>query len=131
MEIALVSRHFMPVGVRISSEPGRGYILTSGNGVALYERHTYKYMWGGRNSHSGFRSAYADGKASRLRGCDAKCLTIWHPFKAPQDAQASGYWEVASLSDGSKQWIYRGYALYTYTGDKKPETSTATISTTS
>jgi predicted lipoprotein with Yx(FWY)xxD motif len=120
MEVALVSRDFMPAGVRISSEPGRGYILTTGNGVALYERHIYKYMWGGRNSHDGFRNAYADGKLLGIRGCDAKCLTTWHPFKAPQDAQASGYWEVASLPDGSKQWIYRGYALYTYTGDKKP-----------
>jgi predicted lipoprotein with Yx(FWY)xxD motif len=120
MEVALVSRDFMPPGVQISLEAGRGYILTTGNNVALYERHTYHYMWGGRNSHDGFRSAWRVGKLLGVGGCDTKCLTIWHPLQAPQDAHSSGYWEVASRPDGSKQWVYRGYALYTYSGDKKP-----------
>ena len=54
------------------------------------------------------------------RGCDTECLRSWRPIKAPEDAQPSGYWDVATRGDGTKQWIYKGYALYTYAGDKAP-----------
>ena len=52
--------------------------------------------------------------------CDAECRKIWHPYPAPADAQPSGYWGVAILPDGTKQWTYKDFALYTYDGDKKP-----------
>ena len=45
---------------------------------------------------------------------------MWKPFLAPADAQPSGFWDVATRADGSKQWVYQGYALWTYAGDEKP-----------
>ena len=34
------------------------------------------------------------------------------------DAKPTGYWGVYDRADGTKQWSYYGYALYTYEGDK-------------
>jgi hypothetical protein len=48
------------------------------------------------------------------------CMAVWHPYAAPADAQPSGFWDIAARADGSKQWVYEGYALWTYDGDKKP-----------
>ena len=39
---------------------------------------------------------------------------------APADAQPDGWWEPITRPDGSKQWAYKGYAMYTYAGDKAP-----------
>ena len=52
--------------------------------------------------------------------CDAECAKTWVPLAAPADAQPSGYWDVATRDDGSRQWTYRGFAVYSYSGDKKP-----------
>lgn len=35
-------------------------------------------------------------------------------------AQPNGFWEVVSRNDGTRQWAYKGYALYTYAGGKAP-----------
>ncbi len=42
------------------------------------------------------------------------------PFLAPTNAQPRGFWSVAKRSDGGRQWVYEGYALWTYDGDRKP-----------
>jgi predicted lipoprotein with Yx(FWY)xxD motif len=120
ISVAVVVQDYLPSGVRITTALGRGYILTIGDGAALYERHPFEFRWGARGSHDGFRNAYWRGKLLGTQGCDAACLKVWHPFTAPRNAQGSGYWEVVSRPDGSKQWAYRGYVLYTYSGDKKP-----------
>ena len=66
-----------------------------------------------------FKIAYFKGKRLGANGCvDADCLTMWRPFLAPADAQPNGFWEPIPRSDGTKQWAYKGYALYTYAGDR-------------
>ena len=68
-----------------------------------------------------FKIAYYKGKRLGPNGCvDADCLTTWQPFLAPADAQPNGYWEPIARPDGTKQWAYKGYALYTNTSDKAP-----------
>ena len=42
---------------------------------------------------------------------------IWKPFAAPTDAIASGFWEVITRNDGTRQWAYKGFALYTNNED--------------
>lgn len=120
LTVAAVSHHYMPAGVQIRQAPGRGPILTTTEGAALYSRHLYEYWWGGRNSYNGFRTTYHRGKQLGTKGCNAECLKEWRPLKAAKNAQASGYWEIATREDGSRQWAYRGHALYTYVGDQKP-----------
>src|SRR5262249_42090685 len=56
---------------------------------------------------------YAMGyQTIRTRWCDAACLKIRHPLLAPADAQPKGHWMVYSREDGSKQWAFQGFALY-------------------
>jgi hypothetical protein len=47
-------------------------------------------------------------------------MTTWIPFEAHAEAQSTGFWQVVAREDGKRQWSYKGYALYRYTGDKKP-----------
>ena len=48
------------------------------------------------------------------------CNKVWRPYLAPKDAQPSGFWDIATRDDGTRQWVYSGYAMWTYAGDKKP-----------
>jgi hypothetical protein len=60
------------------------------------------------------------GIAIRTGGCDAACLKVRRPLLAPADAQSKGDWMVYTRPDGSKQWAFKGFALYSYTGDTRP-----------
>lgn len=42
------------------------------------------------------------------------------PFEAPADAVPSGFWDVLTREDGTKQWAYKSYALYRYAKDSEP-----------
>jgi predicted lipoprotein with Yx(FWY)xxD motif len=52
--------------------------------------------------------------------CNGDCAKAWPAFVAPADAKSSGFWEVITRDDGSKQYAFRGKPLYTYAEDKKP-----------
>lgn len=56
--------------------------------------------------------------------CNGPCATNWPPLMASGDAKASGDWTVVTRDDGSKQWAYKGKALYTWTKDTKPGDTT-------
>lgn len=56
--------------------------------------------------------------------CNGPCATNWPPLMAAGDAKASGDWTVVTRDDGSKQWAYKGKALYTWTKDTKPGDTT-------
>jgi predicted lipoprotein with Yx(FWY)xxD motif len=48
-----------------------------------------------------------------------KCTDIWPPYTAPAGTQApsgSGF-GIIQRSDGSMQWTYQSFPLYTYSGD--------------
>ena len=53
--------------------------------------------------------------------CDGACLSMWKPLAASADAKPVGDYTVATRSDGSLQWAYRGKPLYRWWNDKKPE----------
>ena len=91
------------------------------NGMTLYTGIAYEKRWGGRNLRDNYRNAYYKGKKLGGATCTtSQCLKAWQPFRAPADAQANGFWEPITRTDGSKQWAYKGYALYTFAGDKAP-----------
>jgi predicted lipoprotein with Yx(FWY)xxD motif len=117
-QVAMAVRNFMPSSVQIKSVPFRGPIMMTRQGKTLYTQ----AIGGGargieRRGDSG--PAYAAGKALGTKGCVDECLKTWQPLPATAKDQASGYWEVLDRPDGSKQWAYRGSALYTYAGDKQ------------
>jgi predicted lipoprotein with Yx(FWY)xxD motif len=119
--VALVVRYFIPADVLIRRDPGLGRILTTRSALTLYQRDRVDASEGGRS----FRSDHGPPELGRLFGtasCDASCTRHWPVFRAPGAAESSGYWQIALRSDGTRQWVYRGYALYTYAHDQPGET---------
>ncbi|MGE3333469.1 MAG: hypothetical protein AB7I36_07490 [Rhodospirillaceae bacterium] len=121
-DVAAVVRFSMPAGVSIQATPGQGKVLANERGMTLYRRDGHILQSGG--GHNLRRGAPPRPAVGRDIGtdprCSAACLKSWHPYLAPDDAEAQGFWNVAVRADGKKQWVYQGYALWTFDGDKKP-----------
>jgi predicted lipoprotein with Yx(FWY)xxD motif len=82
------------------SFPGYGTALATPAGEALYV----------------FTSDPDGGSA-----CTARCTAMWHPYRLDGKPTAGSGVNPSLLStfrrsDGSEQVLYRGHALYTYTG---------------
>lgn len=48
------------------------------------------------------------------------CVEHWPPVYAPADAKPVGNWSILERTDGTKQWAFKNYALYTSHLDKRP-----------
>jgi predicted lipoprotein with Yx(FWY)xxD motif len=48
------------------------------------------------------------------------CTDVWPPVYAAADAKPVGKWTIVTRDDGSKQWAYDNYALYTSNLDLRP-----------
>jgi predicted lipoprotein with Yx(FWY)xxD motif len=121
-DIASVMRYYMPASVSIQRTAGQGNVLATERGMTLYRRDGYILQSGG--GHSLRRGQPPRPAVGRDIGtdphCTDDCQKVWHPFFAPANAEPQGFWDVATRADGSKQWVYQGYALWTYDGDTKP-----------
>lgn len=122
LEVAAVARYYMPPVVSIQTTAGQGRVLATAEGLTLYRRDGYILQSGG--GHSLRRGQPARPAVGRDLGtnarCDDECQKTWKPFLADDAAQPSGFWDIATRDDGKRQWVYQGYALWTYTGDLKP-----------
>lgn len=118
--IALAYRFFIPAELAINVYPTRAPMMTTARGLAVYTEAPYHLQYGGRETRGGYHYSYADAKAVGTGGCIAECTRTWHPVLAPAGAVGSAFWEVVDRPDGSKQWAYKGSALYTYAGDSAP-----------
>lgn len=119
-EVAALSKNFRPDDVSVTALAGYGDALAV-HGRTLYAGSAFEKYWGGRNLRDSFTVAYFRGKRLGGDACsDDGCLATWHPFRAPADAQSRGFWEVIQRRDGTKQWAYKGFALYTHSGDTAP-----------
>jgi predicted lipoprotein with Yx(FWY)xxD motif len=120
MQLALLQKNFRPNSVAVISQPGYGDVFTL-NGRTLYFGSAFEKYWGGRNLRGSFEIAYHKGKRLGDKACVSDtCLENWRPFTAPADASSNGFWEVIARDDGSKQWAYKGFALYTHSNDQSP-----------
>jgi predicted lipoprotein with Yx(FWY)xxD motif len=118
-QVALLLDYFVPSNVRL--ETGyHGLTLSTSDGQTLYTRNPFVFQAGGFDNYAGLLRPYSRGKLLGTEGCDEECLKTWHPLVAPANAVPSGFWEIATRANGTRQWMYKGYALYTYTGDKNP-----------
>jgi predicted lipoprotein with Yx(FWY)xxD motif len=125
VHIAVVARYFTPAEVQMRENERRGGILIEAStGKTLYARdRTFHNHTGGHNARGFTRGSPAVGVALGTTTCsDDACERDWKPLSAPTDARASGYWSVFDRKDGTKQWAYQGYALYTYEKEKPGET---------
>lgn len=121
-DVAAVERYFMPGGVRVQHTPGQGKVLATAEGMTLYRRDGHILQsGGGRSLRRGNPARPAVGRDIGTNPhCSDECLTVWKPFLAAADAQPQGFWDIAARADGRRQWVYQGYAMWTYAGDKKP-----------
>jgi predicted lipoprotein with Yx(FWY)xxD motif len=116
-QIALAYRFFIPDALAISALPMRPPMMTTARGLTVYAESPYHLQYGGRETRGGYHISYSDAKLVGTKGCVNDCTKRWSPVIAPPSAQAWGFWEVYTRADGSKQWAYKGSALYTYDGD--------------
>lgn len=116
---ALIARYFMPDNVSVFQHPQLGKILVTSSGQTLYERD--RVIPG---EHQGFREdrgSPALGRSLGAASCDQNCGQIWRPLRAAPDSLSSAYWSVLMRPDGTRQWAYKGFALYTYSAEKPGE----------
>jgi predicted lipoprotein with Yx(FWY)xxD motif len=118
---ALAVAFYMPPDVRLEQTLDRGKVLATAQGLTLYRRDGIALDTGGGQSlRHGVPIRPGVGRNIGISGCADACLQVWHPFLAPANAQPDGFWDVALRPDGMHQWVYQGYPLYTFLGDKKP-----------
>lgn len=118
---ALAVSFYMPANVRFEQTLDRGRVLATAAGMTLYRRDgVFLDTGGGQSLRHGVPIRPGIGRNIGISGCEGDCLKSWHPFLAPANAQPDGYWDVAVRPDGTRQWVYQGYPLYTYSGDQKP-----------
>lgn len=122
--VALIEKYFMPPNVAVKRNL-RGFdMLTTADGMTLYARDRYMYQVGGFSLKGGQKGIAAMGRGMGALTCPAECAKYWPPLKAPDDAVPSGYFTIVKRPDGTKQWAYGGYALYSFVGDTKPGDAT-------
>lgn len=116
---ALLVRYPVPAAVALRSMLAAGRIFTTADGHSLYREQIFSYNFGHDFQHG---APYYDvlGRVLGTRACTGECTRRWRPFVAPAGAIPSGYWSILTRADGVRQWAYKGYALYTFTGDRAP-----------
>ena len=116
---AVLMQNFVPSQASIRQDHARGPIVTTADGMTLYRRDTSYHQPDGHGLPGSTPGNPAVGRLMGTEACDAVCAKTWRPFVAPAGAQPSGFWEIMTRADGTRQWAYKGFALYTYAGDKK------------
>ncbi len=116
--VALLARHFIPAGAALRRTTALGYYVTTTDGATLYA-HDRAPQTEVPKIIGAHRGAPPTGRALGTTSCDAACSRTWTPFLAPARATPSGYWDIATRSDRTRQWVYKGFALYTYAADRK------------
>jgi predicted lipoprotein with Yx(FWY)xxD motif len=109
-----------PQNVQAVESVGHDKILADLQGAPLYGRAHFREIFGGATAYHDYMAPYYMGAAIGTGGCDAACRKVRRPLLAPANAQSKGDWMVYTREDGSKQWAFQGFALYTYTADTRP-----------
>ena len=60
-----------------------------------------------------------DTANSGKSACNGPCATNWPPLAAQASDTGSGDWSIVTRDDGSRQWAFKGWPLYTYAKDAK------------
>ncbi len=86
-----------------------GGVFTSATGLSLY--------FFDNDSQGTSVCEGVDGDPPGTTDDPASCAGRWPPLLAGDSAQQSGAFTVIERSDGTNQWSYNGYALYTFADD--------------
>jgi predicted lipoprotein with Yx(FWY)xxD motif len=115
-DAAWIVRQFMPADAAIRRHAALGEILTLTNGKTLYQRD--RPATGEGHSFRENHGTAALGRSFGTATCGGDCLKSWPPYAAPAGALPSGYWDIVTRDDATRQWTYKGFALYTYAADE-------------
>jgi predicted lipoprotein with Yx(FWY)xxD motif len=120
-EVTMV-RYYFPNDIHVEDHPKFGPMLTTPTGMTLYARdaHRFTLAGGSHDDRVAMRGKPSTGVKIGVNGCVDECLKEFTPMKASANALPWGDWAVVTRPDGTKQWSYRGFPLYTYNADKKP-----------
>lgn len=130
----------MPAGIQVIHTELEGPVFADANGKTLYSWPLKNLRNGDtgdrRNSGvssctdevqrvtSGLMSPYPGGLLLPNLDKRRSCAEEWPPLLAPADAKPIGQghheWTTIKRADGTLQWAYGGYPLYTSVLDKKP-----------
>lgn len=69
---------------------------------------------------SGYTTVYPVGELLPEADKRLSCTQYWPPVVAPADARPIGAFDIIKRSDGTQQWAYKGFALYTSHLDHLP-----------
>jgi len=116
---AALRSYFLPAAVTVRRN-GNETVLATAEGMTLYARDKFRFSFGSFSVHEDPPPTPAVGRAVGTAGCEGDCVQTWVPLKAAAEAQPSGFWSIALRGDGTRQWAYQGYPVYTNTRDKKP-----------
>ena len=125
----------MPPGVQVVVTPLDGPVYANEQGLTLY-----KWPLGAlRNGSTGDRKDGVSGCTDEVLKVSAglmspyppdlllpeldkrlSCAQTWPPLYAEDGAEEVGKWTITEREDGSSQWAYDGYPVYTSHLDKKP-----------
>jgi len=124
----------MPSGFQVVVSEQEGPVFADARGHTLYQwpvRQLRNGPVGERKSqpscddtkytvNSGLMSPYPGGFELPEVETRPSCLDVWPAVLAEDDATPVDKWTIAERKDGTRQWVYDGYALYTSVLDDAP-----------
>ncbi len=125
----------MPPGFKVTNNELEGPLFADANGKTLYtwpRRGLRNGSTGDQKDdkpacddtrqrvNSGLMSPYPAGFVLPEVETRPSCIQLWPPVAAAADAKPVGLWTIVEQKNGSKQWAYDGYPLYTSVLDQQP-----------
>ena len=124
----------LPPGVRVVSTELDGPVFADARGRTLYQWPLQQMRSGVTGDHlgtsectdvrtevsAGLMSPYPAGL--RLPDLDRHptCVKVWPPFLAAPSAKPIGKWTIIKRKDGTRQWAYEDFPVYTFQLDRRP-----------
>ncbi len=125
----------MPEGFSVQATPLEGPVFADPHGKTLY-RWPLKQLRNGdlgdrrgqlstctdevTTTNTGLMSPYPGGYELPELDKRPSCIEVWPPVLADENAEPVGKWDTVERDDGSLQWTFDGYPLYTSVLDSKP-----------
>lgn len=125
----------VPPGIQVVPTPLNGPVYANAQGRTLYKWPLIALRNGSTGDRAdgpsnctdevlrtevGYMSPYPAGLVLPYADQDVSCTDVWPPVLASEDAEEVGKWTLVEREDGSKQWAYEGYPLYTSDLDEEP-----------
>lgn len=128
-------REPMPPEFQVLATPYEGNVFATKIGMTLYTWPLRGLRNGDTGDRKGSKSSCTDKPYSETAGLMSpypgglelpeietrpSCAAVWPPMLASTDSKPVGKWTIVDRENGSRQWAYDGYVLYTSILDKQP-----------